>query len=128
MSQAIQDLSFEGTAIRPEVATLAGDLVVPELSLINGSVRPLELAFAVEQAALELSFILMAVFKEAGALSIVHFADLNCYMSDSYLAVLFEVDDVSRPAFNYQLGQLCWQKRYFWQGFNFHFKLIISHG
>ena len=48
MSQAIQDLSFEGTAIRPVVVTLAGDLVVPELTLVNGPVRPLELAFAVE--------------------------------------------------------------------------------
>ena len=127
MSEPILDLALIGWAIWPPVAADTSDLVAVELALVHGLVSPVELPLAMQKAVLELTLVRMAISKLAGTLAMVDFADLKKKkkwwetIENTYLSVLFVVDDVSSPVLDDQLGQLRWQERYFWKWFDFHF-------
>ena len=48
MAQSIQDITLVGALIRPSIRTLARDLVLLEITRVNGAVGPLEDAAAPE--------------------------------------------------------------------------------
>jgi len=92
VSQAVQDSSFVGACVGPLVLAVTGDLILSEFAFVDGAVMPFELASAVEETVLKLSFENMAVLELAVTLPVVHFADLS---------VLLIVDDVTRPFFDH---------------------------
>jgi len=76
MSEAVHYLTLVGGAIGPLIASPAGNFVLAELTLVNGVVSPLECTFSVEQTMSQFSLVLVAIFKNTGALTVVYFANL----------------------------------------------------
>ena len=55
----------------------ASNFVFAELALVYGSISPFESALAVEKAVSQLTLVLVAIFKDAGALSMENLANLQ---------------------------------------------------
>ena len=55
----------------------ASNFVFTELALVYGSISPFESALAVEKAVSQLTLVLVAIFKDAGALSMENLANLQ---------------------------------------------------
>ena len=77
MSEAVYDLAFIVAAISPVVATVTGDLVLPELSLVLGAVMPQEFALAMQETVLHLTLECVALPELAGSLAVIHLAYLK---------------------------------------------------
>jgi len=76
MAQSVQDVALVGALIRPCVSAFTGDFVLSELTAVDGAVGPLEHASTTQQAQLELTLVLVAIFELAGSVTVVHLADL----------------------------------------------------
>ena len=74
---AIQPVSFIGGAIRPVVPADAGDLVVPELTLVGGAISPLEVTIlSMQETVFHFTAIGVAISELASALTMVNLANL----------------------------------------------------
>ena len=76
MSETILYLSFIGGLVRPLVTAHSRNLVAAELSLVDGTIRPVECSFAVQKTVLQLTFIGVSVSELASSLSVINLADL----------------------------------------------------
>lgn len=116
VSEAVHDLTLVGGAIGPLIASSASDFVLAELPLVNRVVSPLERAFSVQQTVSQFSLVLVAIFKNTGALTVVHFADLIAKahirhkLIVTYLTILLIVNLVASPILDDQFRQLLGQK------------------
>ena len=95
VSEAVLDVALESGAIWPLVTAETGDLVVPELPLVDGAVCPAESTLSVKETVLELPLVGVAIPELACALPVIDFADLkeneNLNMSRFLLNSLVEV-------------------------------------
>lgn len=78
--EAVHNLALVGGAIRPLVATFASNLVLTELTFVHGVVGPFKSSFTMEEPMSQLTLVLMTIFKNTSALTVVHFTNLSkCY-------------------------------------------------
>lgn len=76
VAEAVEYVALVVGAIGPLISALTGDFILFELTLVDGSISPLELALSMKKTVNKFSFVFMAVFKLAGALTVVDFANL----------------------------------------------------
>jgi hypothetical protein len=84
VSEAVLDVALESRAVGPLVTAETSDLVVPELSLVDGAVCPAESTLSVKETVLELSLVGVTIPELAGALPVIDFADLKEYEKFEY--------------------------------------------
>ena len=77
MAQSVQHFALVGASVAPLVGAFASDLVLLEFTLVDGAISPLECASAVQEPFSQLTFVLVAIFELAGALTVVYLANLQ---------------------------------------------------
>jgi hypothetical protein len=76
MSETILNFSIIGGLVWPLVTAHSCDLIALEFTLVYGTICPVELTLAVEQAVFELSLVGVTVSKLTCSLTMIDFADL----------------------------------------------------
>ncbi len=86
MSKSIQNVSLVSASVRPSVVTLAGDFIFTEFAFVYSPVSPFKCTLAVEKAVSQLTFVFVAIFEDASALSMENLA--NLYINFSSILTL----------------------------------------
>ena len=77
VAQTVQDVAFVGRLVWPGVETPASDLVLLELTVVDGAIGPLEDTTAPEQTVTQLALVLMPILKLARTVTVIDLADLR---------------------------------------------------
>ena len=76
VAQSIENVSFVGALVRPGICTLSSDLVLLELTTVDGAIGPLKDTTAPEKTKTQFTLVLVSIFELACTVTVIHFADL----------------------------------------------------